>query len=64
MHYRDIFSIFFNMKSCFIVTLESPYRGDSTEYTQYAILNIKKKITLDYPKLAAMGFFQGTQKRV
>ena len=28
------------------------------------ILNIKKKITLNYPKSAAMRFFQGTQERV
>ena len=41
-------------------SLESPYRGDSSEYTQHAIYNIKKKITLNYPKKimsAAMGFF-------
>ena len=35
----------------------SPYQGDSNEYTQYTIFNIKKKITLNYPKSAAMGFF-------
>ena len=34
------------------------------EYTQYTIFNIKKKITLNYSKSAAMGFFQGTQERV
>ena len=45
--------------------LESPHRGDSNEYTQYTIINIKKKITLNYPKSAAMGFFSlGTQERV
>ena len=37
-------------------SLESPRRGDSNEYTQYTIFNIKKKITLNYPKSAAMGF--------
>ena len=37
--------------------LESPHRGDSNEYTQYTIFNIKKKITLHYRKSAAMGFF-------
>ena len=37
---------------------------DSNEYTQYTIFNIKKKIALNYPNSAAMGFFQGTQKRV
>ena len=45
-------------------SLESPHRGDSNEYTQYIILNVKKKNTLNYPKFAAMGFFQGTQERV
>ena len=37
-------------------SLESPHRGDSNEYTQYTIFNIKMKITLNYPKSAAMGF--------
>ena len=32
----------------------SPHGGDSNEYTQCAIFNIKKKFTLDYPKSAAM----------
>ena len=39
-------------------SLELPHGGDSNEYTQYTIFNIKQK-TLDYPKPAAMGFFQG-----
>ena len=34
-------------------SLESPDRGDSNEYTQYTIFNIKKE---NYPKSAAMGF--------
>ena len=52
----DIFSIFFNMKVCCVFSLESPHRGDSNECTQYTIFNIKKKITLNYPKSAAVGF--------
>ena len=36
-------------------SLESPKRGDSNEYTQFIIFNIKKKITLNYPKSAAVG---------
>ena len=52
----NIFSIFFNMRVCCVFLLESPYRGDSNEFTQYTIFNIKKKITLNYPKSAAMGF--------
>ena len=53
----DIFSIFFNMKVCCVFSLESPHRGDSNEYTQYAIFNIKKKVTLNDSKSAAMGFY-------
>ena len=40
-----------------LFSLESPHRGDSTEYTQYTIFNIKRKIDLNYLKSAAMGFF-------
>ena len=49
-----IFSIFFNMKVYCVFSLESPPRGDSNEYTQYTIFNIKKKITLNYPRSAAL----------
>ena len=45
-------------------SLELPHRGDSNEYTQYTIFNIKKKIALNYPKSAAMRFLRGTQERV
>ena len=41
-------------------SLESPYRGDSNEYTQHTIINIKKKITLIILSIiisAAIGFF-------
>ena len=51
----DIFLIFFYMKVCCVFSLESPQRGDSNEYTQRIIFNIKKKIILIYPKYAAMG---------
>ena len=53
------------MKVYCVFSLESPHRGDSNEYTQHTIFNIKKeKDTLNYPKSAAVGFFQGTQERV
>ena len=52
------------MKVCCVFSLESPHRGDFTEYTQYTSFNIKKEITLNYPRSAAMGLFQGTQERV
>ena len=45
----DMFSIFFNMKVCCVFSLESPHRGDSNEYTQYTIFNIKKG---NHPKLS------------
>ena len=46
-------------------SLESPHRGDSYEYPQYTIFNIKRKIDLNYLNSAAMGFFiLGTQGRV
>ena len=38
-------------------SLESPHRGGSNEYTQYTIFNIKRKISLNYPKSAAMFVF-------
>ena len=38
-------------------SLELPHRGNSNEYTQYTIFSIKRKITLNYPNWAAMGFF-------
>ena len=57
------FFIFFHMEVCCEISLESPHRGDSNEYTQYTIFNIEK-IILSYPKSAAVGFFQGTQERV
>ena len=44
----DIISIFFNMNVCYVFSLESPHRGDSKEYTQYAIFNVKKN---NHPKL-------------
>ena len=41
----------------------SHHRGDSNEYTQYKIFNIKNKIILNYHESAKMDFFQGTQER-
>ena len=64
----DIFSIFFNMKVCYVFLLESPDRGDSNEYTQHTIINLKKKITSNYPKYNDVcncrNFVLGTQERV
>ena len=51
------FLIFLNMEVCRVFSLESPHQGDSNEYTQYTIFNIKKKVTINYPKSAAIPFF-------
>ena len=56
------------MKTCCVFSLESPHRGDSNEYKQHAVINLKKKITLNYPKhnnVCSYGIFSlGTQERV
>ena len=53
------------MKVYCLFSLESPHRGDSNEYTQYTIFNMKKNITLNDSKSAAIRFFSlGTQERV
>ena len=49
-------------------SLESPHRGDSIEYTQHNIINIKRKSPLIISNIlmsAAMGFFpEGTEERI
>ena len=45
------------MKLCCVFSLELPHGVNSNEYTQYTIFNIIKKITINYPKSAAMRFF-------
>ena len=45
------------MKVYCVFSIESPHRGNSNEYTQYTMFNMKKKNTLNYPKSAAMGLF-------
>ena len=45
------------MKVFCVFSLESPHPGDSNVYTQYTIFIIKKKITPDDSKSAAMEFF-------
>ena len=37
----DMVSFFFNMKVRCVFSLESPHQGDSNEYKQYTIFNIK-----------------------
>ena len=65
MNNEDIFTMFSNLKVCCVFSLESPHRGDSIEYTQHAIINIKKpsQIIQNTIMSAAMGFFLlGTQE--
>ena len=61
----DIFSIFFNMKVCCVVSLESPQQCDSNEYTQYTLSQYIKE---SHPKLSQnlqlWDLFQGTQEGV
>ena len=51
------FSIFFNMKVYCVVSLESPHRGDSNEYTQYTIYNIKKENRTKLFQIWSYGIF-------
>ena len=39
----NIFSILLKIEVCCVFSLESPHQGDSYEYTQYTIFNIKKE---------------------
>ena len=56
-HNRDIFSIFFNMKVFCVLSIESPHQGDSNEYTQYTIFNIKKEYHPKLSKIYSFGIF-------
>ena len=57
-HNRDICSIFFNMTVSCMFSLGSPHRGDSNEYTQYTIFNIKKKIAVEISQICSCSIFQ------
>ena len=51
------FSIVLNIIVCCVCSIGSPHEGDSNKYTQYTIFNMKKKITRNYPRYAAMECF-------
>ena len=55
-HNRDSLSIFFNMKVYCVISLESPNEAILMSTHNIPFLNIKKKIILNYPKSATMGF--------
>ena len=61
-HKRDMFSIFSRMKVYCVFSLELPHPGNSSEYKQYTIFNIEKKIPEIIPNLQLWDFFQGTQE--
>ena len=42
-HNRDIFSIVYNMKVSGVFSIELTHPGDSNEYIQYTIFNMKKR---------------------
>ena len=39
------------MKVCSVFLLESPHLGEFNDYKQHTIINIIKKITLNYAKI-------------
>ena len=55
-HFSAFGALILNMKVCCLFSLESPHRGDSNQYTQNTIFNMKKTIALNYSKSTAMGF--------
>ena len=56
-HNRDILFIFISMKVYCVFSLESPQRGDSKEYTQYTVFNIKKMNYTKLPQICSKGIF-------
>ena len=60
-----IFSIFYNIEVCCVFSLE--FFIGAILMSTHNICHFqykKKKVTLNYPKPAALGFFQGTQGHV
>ena len=52
--------IVYKILVCYVFSLESPQRGDSNEYTQHTIFNIKKeKLPLIILSLPLWEFFKG-----
>ena len=55
----------FNMKVCCVISLESPHRGNSNEFTQHTIISIKRKSSELIPNTilsAAMELFSKGRK--
>ena len=49
--------IFCNKKVCCVFSLEWPHWGDSKEYTQYTVFNIKKKNHTKLSQICNQGIF-------
>ena len=47
----------FNMKAYCVFTLESPYRGDSNEDTQYTIFQYEKEKHPEFSQICSYGIF-------
>ena len=56
---RGMFSILFNMNVCSVFSLELPHRGDSNEFTQYTIFNVKRHLPKLSLNLQLWDFFKG-----
>ena len=69
-HYRDIFSVFFDMKIYRVFSLQSPHRDDSNEYSVLHTIyhfQYKNNFPLNYPiipNLQLWDCFQRTQEQV
>ena len=53
----DIFLVFFKMKVCCVFSLESPHVGNSNEYTQFTIFNMKKVKLPKSSQVCSYGIF-------
>ena len=51
-----------NMKVCCVFSLESPQKGDSNEYTQYTIFNIRKENHHKLSQICSYGIFSKALK--
>ena len=49
--------IFYNIKVYCVFSLESPHWGDSNEYTQYTVFNMKKENHTKLSQIWVKGFF-------
>ena len=53
----NIFSIFFNMKVCYVFSLESPHQGNSNEHKQLHHFQYKKEKRPKLSQIYSYGIF-------